>query len=189
MPGFGEKSVQNILNAISVAKQTTLSSFLSAIGIPLVGRTIAQEIENNGITTYAEFRDRVDQNFNFMAFNGFGPEITSAILHYDYSMADEVVDFLSFSSVDKSKTESIESKLSGMTFVVTGSLKKFKNREEIKEFIEKNGGKMTTAISAKTTALINNDVNSTSSKNLKAKKLNIPIYSEDEFISVYSLNL
>lgn len=189
MPGFGEKSVQNILNAISTAKQTTLSSFLSAIGIPLVGRTIAQEIENNGITTYAEFRDRVDQNFNFMTFNGFGPEITSAILHYDYSMADEVVDFLSFSFVDKSKTEPTESKLSGMSFVVTGGLKNFKNREEIKEFIEKNGGKMATAISAKTTALINNDMNSTSSKNLKAKKLNIPIYSEDEFISIYSLIL
>lgn len=189
MPGFGEKSVQNILNAISAAKQTTLSSFLSAIGIPLVGRTIAQEIENNGITTYAEFRDRVDQKFNFMTFNGFGPEITSAILHYDYSMADEVVDFLSFSSVDKSKTEPTESKLSGMSFVVTGGLKNFKNREEIKEFIEKNGGKMVTAISAKTTALINNDMNSTSSKNLKAKKLNIPIYSEDEFISIYSLIL
>ena len=189
MPGFGEKSVQNILNAIESSKSTTLSAFLSAIGIPLVGKTIAKELEKNGIVSYEDFRQKVNENFDFTVFDGFGPEINSAILNYDYSMADEIIELLTFSSVELNKTSSSESKLNGLVFVVTGSLINFKNREELKEFIEKNGGKMTTTISSKTTALINNNTNSTSSKNLSAKKLGVPIYSESEFINHYSLKI
>ena len=102
-------------------------------------------------------------------------------------MADEVAELLNFCSVDKSKTELVESKLNNLTIVVTGRLEKFKNREEIKEFIERNGGKMGTSVSSRTACLINNNVNSTSSKNISAKKFNIPIYTETEFIEHYSL--
>lgn len=189
MPGFGEKSVRNILNSIEASKSTTLSAFLSAIGIPLVGKTIAKELEKNGIISYEDFRQKVNEKFDFTVFDGFGPEINSAILNHDYSMADEIIELLTFSSVELNKTSSSESKLNGLVFVVTGSLINFKNREELKEFIEKNGGKMTTTISSKTTALINNNTNSTSSKNLTAKKLGVPIYSENEFIDHYSLKI
>lgn len=189
MPGFGEKSVRNILNSIEASKSTTLSAFLSAIGIPLVGKTIAKELEKNEIVSYEDFRQKVNEKFDFTIFDGFGPEINSAILNHDYSMADEIIELLTFSSVELNKTSSSESKLNGLVFVVTGSLINFKNREELKEFIEKNGGKMTTTISSKTTALINNNTNSTSSKNLTAKKLGVPIYSENEFIDHYSLKI
>ena len=189
MSGFGEKSVRNILNSIEASKSTTLSAFLSAIGIPLVGKTIAKELEKNGIVSYEDFRQKVNEKFDFTIFDGFGPEINSAILNHDYSMADEIIELLTFSSVELNKTSSSESKLNGLVFVVTGSLINFKNREELKEFIEKNGGKMTTTISSKTTALINNNTNSTSSKNLTAKKLGVPIYSENEFIDHYSLKI
>lgn len=185
-PGFGEKSVSNILTAIDQGRHTTFSAFISAIGIPLVGRTLAKELEKNGIISYKDFRDKVNNNFNFMEFNGFGPEISSAILKFDYSIADKIAELLFF---EEEKPLSAEKPLEGLTFVVTGSLTNFKNREEIKEFIEKYGGKMTTVISSKTTALINNNVSSTSSKNLSAKKLGVPIYSESEFISNYSLKL
>ena len=189
MEGFGEKSVQNILDSIENAKNAHFAPFIAAIGIPLIGRTMAKALEDNGITTYEEFRNRVDEKFNFMTFNGFGPEINDAILTFDYSMADEVAELLNFCSVEKSKDELAESKLSGLSIAVTGKMRKFKNREEIKEFIEQNGGKMATTISAKTACLVNNDSTSTSSKNLSAKKLNIPIYTEDEFIDFYSLTL
>ena len=188
MEGFGEKSVQNILSSIkAVAEKTYFAPFISAIGIPLVGQTLAKELEKNGIDTYEDFRDKVDEKFDFMEFDGFGPEIKKAILSHDYKMADEVAELLNFCSVDKSKTELVESKLNNLTIVVTGRLEKFKNREEIKEFIERNGGKMGTSVSSRTACLINNDVNSTSSKNISAKKFNIPIYTETEFIEHYSL--
>lgn len=188
MEGFGEKSVQNILSSIkAVAEKAYFAPFISAIGIPLVGQTLAKELEKNGIDTYENFRDKVDEKFDFMEFDGFGPEIKKAILSHDYKMADEVAELLNFCSVDKSKTELVESKLNNLTIVVTGRLEKFKNREEIKEFIERNGGKMGTSVSSKTACLINNNVNSTSSKNISAKKFNIPIYTETEFIEHYSL--
>ena len=190
MEGFGEKSVQNILTNIkNVADNAQFASFLSAIGIPLIGRTLAKDLEKNGIKTYEDFRNKVDEKFDFMEFSGFGPEIKRAILSYDYKMADEVAELLHFCSVDNSKDELVESKLSGLTVVVTGKLTKFKNREEIKELIEKYGGKMGTSVSSRTACLVNNDVNSTSSKNVSAKRLNIPIYTENEFIEHYSLTL
>lgn len=188
-PGFGEKSVNRILTAIDQARTTTLDKFISAIGIPLIGQTIAKDLIKNGITTYEDLRQRVRDRFNFSEFSGFGPEKTSSLWNYDYSMADEVVKELAFISVDLAIANSSESKLAGLAIAVTGKLETFKNREEIKEFIEKNGGKMVTAVSSKTACLINNNVDSTSTKNVQAKKYNIPIFTESQFIEHYSLKL
>lgn len=188
-PGFGEKSVNRILAAIDQARTTTLDKFISAIGIPLVGQTIAKDLIKNGITTYEDLRQRVSDRFDFSVFDGFGPEKTFSLWDYDYSMADEVVKELTFISADLAIASPDKSKLAGLSIAVTGKLEAFKNREEIKEFIEKNGGKMVTAVSSKTACLINNDINGTSSKNLTAKKLNVPIFGEKQFIEHYSLKL
>ena len=105
------------------------------------------------------------------------------LLDYDFTEADSIF--------DKYITEmrpvvfiSVSNKLEGKTFVITGKLKTFKNRNEIKATIEKEGGKVTDSVSSKTDYLINNDVDSTSSKNLKAKKLNIPILTEEDFLNL-----
>ena len=79
-----------------------------------------------------------------------------------------------------------ESNLKDKTFVITGSLKHYKNRDELKKVIERNGGKVVGSVSSKTSYLINNDVNSTSSKNVSAKKLNIPILTEEDLIAMLS---
>ena len=105
------------------------------------------------------------------------------LLDYDFTEADSIFEKyiiemrpVVFISVSK--------KLKDKTFVITGKLKTFKNRNEIKAAIEKEGGKVTDSVSSKTDYLINNDVESTSSKNLKAKKLNIPIITEDDFLNL-----
>jgi len=187
LPGFGTKSVEKILSAIEAARHTTLAAFISAIGIPLIGRTVAEDIVKNGITSFEDLVNKSKEHFNFSTFNGFGPEKTAAIWAYDFSAAEEVIVFLDFCSEKKSVAQLGESKLAGLSICVTGSLTKFKNREEIKEFIERNGGRFVTTISAKTSCLINNNINSSSSKNVSAKKYGIPIFTEEQFISNYSL--
>jgi len=181
LPGFGIKSVDRILNSIEAAKSTNFESFIAAIGIPLVGKTVAKELVKNGITTYEDLKEKAADNFDFSKFNGFGPEKTAAICGFDFSMADEVFTELTFTSVELPKTNNNDS----FSVVITGRLEKFKNRDELKSLIEQNGGKVVTAISSKVDCLINNNINSTSSKNVSAKRLNIPIYSEEEFLRKY----
>jgi DNA ligase (NAD+) len=181
LPSFGVKSVDRILNSIEAAKSTNFESFIAAIGIPLVGKTVAKELIKNGITTYEDLKEKAADNFDFSKFNGFGPEKTAAICGFDFSMADEVFTELTFTSVELPKTNNNNS----FSVVITGRLEKFKNRDELKSLIERNGGKVVTAISSKVDCLINNNINSTSSKNVSAKRLNIPIYSEEEFLRKY----
>ena len=97
----------------------------------------------------------------------------------------DCIGYLKFTDKAPSSTTSAGgSKLNGQTFVITGSLVNFANREALVDVIEKNGGKVAGSVSKNTTYLINNDVNSTSGKNKKAKELNIPIISEEDFLAV-----
>jgi DNA ligase (NAD+) len=114
---------------------------------------------------------------------GVGIEKAYAIYKFDYSEADAVAAcMLEF---NKKETVATTNALEGMTICITGSVSKFKNRAELQEFIVANGGKATGSVSRNTTVLINNDVTSTSSKNLAAQKLNIPILTEEEFLQKY----
>ena len=106
------------------------------------------------------------------------------LLDYDFTEADTKKKKYIIEEVRPAVSISVSNKLEGKTFVITGKLKTFKNRNEIKATIEKEGGKVTDSVSSKTDYLINNDVDSTSSKNLKAKKLNIPIITEDDFLNL-----
>ena len=195
--GFGEKSVGNILGAIQAAKTCELNKFISSLGIPLIGSTYAKEICKR-VSTWEDFREMIDSHFDFNQWEGFGPEMSSALLNYDYSEADYMVKNLFNISnyLYKNKNNDIIIKeendslnLDGLIICITGSLKHFKNRTELQNIIEDNGGKVTSSVSKNTNILINNDSTSTSAKNLSAKKYGIDILEEEEFIKKFLKNL
>jgi DNA ligase (NAD+) len=185
MPGFGVKSVDKILNAIETSKNTTLDKFICALGIPLIGSSASKKL----VQIYPTWEDFM---YSFVLFDrydeieGFGPEMDKAITNFDYSEANEIVKYLTFEKNNDIIISESESNLKDKTFVITGSLKHYKNRDELKKAIEANGGKVVSSVSSKTSYLINNDVNSTSSKNVSAKKLNIPILTEEDLIAMLS---
>jgi len=177
-PGFGEKSVERILNAIENSKNPSLDAVLAAAGIPLIGRSIAKELCKY-IKTYGEFREKVNSKFDFTQYNGFGEAMAAALLDFNYKELDEVVSY-AFNIQEKDDKKE-DNTLSKEVFCITGKLLTFKNRNELKAYIENKGGKVVDSISSKVTYLINNDINSQSSKNIAAKKSGIPIITEDEF--------
>lgn len=177
-PGFGVKSVDNILNSINNARTTTLPQFIASLGIPFIGINVAKELVKH-IKTYEEFRQKIDERFDFSVYDGFAESKTNALLNFDYTLADEIYKFLTIKPVEGNNEEL------QINVCITGSLKIYKNREELKAAIESRGGTVKDSVSSKTNILINNDVNSTSSKNKKAKELNIPILTEQEFIDQY----
>ena len=186
-PGFGIKSVTKILNAIEESKHTTLDAFISAIGIPLIGRAVAKDLTNY-FETYDDFRNAVnDKNYHFYDLDNFGEEMDKSIKNFNYAEADRISKLLFIEAPVVNKNQ-INNSLTGKTIVITGKLTNFKNRAELKTIIENHGGKVVDSISAKTDILINNDVNSTSSKNKAAKERNIPIISELDFIKNYVEN-
>ena len=185
--GFGIASVDKILKSIEEHKHTTLNAFISAIGIPLIGRTIAKDLTNY-FETYEDFRDAVDDNkYDFSMLDNFGEEMNKSIKNFDYAEADRISKFLIFEAPIVNNIQT-NNNLTGKTIVITGKLTTFKNRAELKAVIESHGGKVLDSISSKTDLLINNDVNSTSSKNKAAKARNIPIISELDFMKQYLEN-
>ena len=182
-PGFGEASVNKILNAIEVARtNSTHESFISAIGIPLIGRTMVKELMKNNVTTYNQLRGLVDENFDFSEFNGFGYEKSESILKFNYLEADEA--YHEMILVQPEPEEKKEQSLEGLSIVITGTLKQFKNRAQLQEVIEAAGGKVVGSVSKNTSYLINNDIESTSAKNQTAKRLGVPIITEEDFLKI-----
>lgn len=182
-PGFGEKSVSKALNAIEEGKNTTLEAFISAIGIPLIGQTAAKDLAKE-FKTYENFKKAVlDDSYSFDILDNFGYEMNESIKKYDYKEADTIASLLNFKIIKDNKTSNntLEKKI----IVITGKLNNFKNRNELKKIIEEHGGKVSSSISSKTNILINNDINSTSSKNKQAKEYGIQIISESDFITQY----
>lgn len=182
-PGFGEKSVNNLLDNIQSAKNTTLQKFISSIGIPLIGRTLSKELVKY-ISSYEDFRDKINSKYDFSIIDGFASEKCAAILNFDYTEADKVYPYLTIQNNEKQASNNLD----GLNVVITGKLNLFKNRAELQKTIEDKGGKVIGSVSNKTSYLINNDVNSTSSKNKTARELNIPILSEKEFIEIFLTN-
>lgn len=182
MPGFGQKSVDKILDAIEDAKFTTLEAFISSLGIPLVGRTVSKELVKH-IDSYEEFRQMAENKFDFSVYDGFAESKTSAIWNFDFTEADKVYPYLYFKK-EETPMESNQS-CENLRVVITGKLKQFKNRDAFKACIEEHGGKVVDSVSKNTSYLINNDTESSSTKNQSAKKLGIPIISEQEFIEKF----
>ena len=186
-PGFGIKSVDKMLQSIEDSKHTTLDAFISAIGIPLIGRAVAKNLINY-FETYEDFRNAIiDNTYNFSILNNFGEEMNNSIKNFDYTEADRISKLLIFESSIENNNK-INNNLTGKTIVITGKLTNFKNRAELKTAIEMRGGHVSDSISGNTDILINNDINSTSAKNKAAKTRGIPIITEADFIKQYIEN-
>ena len=179
MPGFGPTSVNNILTAIENSKTTTLEKFICAIGIPQIGRSASKQLAEF-FKTYKAFREAIDNSFDFTKLPDIGDVTALKILKFNYEEADKIYEYLNIPEVEEREQKNI---LNNKKFVITGSLNHFKNRTGLKNIIENNGGKVSSTVSSNTDYLINNNVNSTSSKNATAKKLGIPIITEQEFLN------
>ena len=186
-PGFGAKSVDNILNSIESARECELPAFIASLGIPLIGSTASKEIVKV-FPDWNSFITAVETNYHFWDIPNFGFEMHSAITRFDYTEAKELYDNYLVVNATQPQSSKVDSALDGLSLVITGKLNHFKNRDELKALIEARGGKVAGSISGKTSYLINNDVNSSSSKNVSAKKLGVPIISEDAFIEMFGLS-
>lgn len=179
--GFGEKSVDKILQAIEDSRKPTLENFICAIGIPLVGKTLSKELVKH-CDSFEDFKNKALSKWDFTKIDGVAYEKASSIWNFDFSAATRVAEkMLEFKSSISPTTDI----LSGKRIAITGSLKKVKNRSELQKLIESAGGKVASSISKTTDMLINNDLHSSSSKNVTAKKLGIPILTEEEFFHLY----
>lgn len=179
--GFGIKSVENILGAIQEGRNCKLDKFIAALGIPLIGSRASKDLANH-FGSWASFINAIETKFSFYDLPNFGVEMNNSLINFDYTEAIEIANNFLDITVDGPKTA--DTPLEGKIFVITGKLNNYKNRDELKTLIEALGGKVSGSISGKTNYLINNDVNSTSSKNASAKKLNIPIISEEDFLAM-----
>ena len=185
LPGFGEKSVSNILGSIEACRNCDLESAIAGIGIPLVGRTVARDLAKR-FANYGAFKENIEGSFDFSTLGGYGYEMNKSLKTFDYSELDYIVEnYLIFK---EEKNEENEQSLEGLTFCVTGKVSIFKNRDELSAFIESKGGKVTGSVSKNTNYLINNDTESTSAKNKKAKELNIKIIGEQTFMDMFDFS-
>ncbi|NMA85072.1 MAG: NAD-dependent DNA ligase LigA [Epulopiscium sp.] len=185
MEGFGEKSYQNLIQAIEESKQAQLSRFIYGLGIQNVGAS-------NAVLLCSHFDYQLDRIMeataeDLLQIPGFGDVIAKAVEHYfqipeNQVLIQDVIRYLQFDNPLITQDRE-EAALEGQVFVITGNLTQFENRQELQREIEKRGGKVTSSVSKNTNYLINNDPNSSSSKNQKAKQLSIPIISEEEFLS------
>lgn len=186
LDGFGDKSADNLMNALDKAKQVDDIKLIYALNIPLVGVDVARRLLNampiETLVRSAIDASAVDQ---FAYIDGIGSEKSAAFIKWfqEKKNANDYVDLMQYIQVQQTATEAMDDKCKDLTFVVTGDVHHYKNRNELKAYIEAHGGKVTGSVSKSTNYLINNDVTSTSSKNTKAKSLGIPILSEDEFIA------
>ena len=186
-PGFGIKSVEKVLNSISAGATCELHQFIAALGIPLIGSTASKELAKH-FKTWDEFVAAAEGDYPFYQLPNFGGEMHNSIVSFNYVEAKLLAEhYITFNYDMGDSTPAAGTDLSGKTFVITGKLTHFKNRDEIKARIEALGGKVTGSVSKNTNYLINNDVNSTSSKNATAKSLGIPILSEDDFIQTFGI--
>ena len=183
MEGFGKKSYDNIIASVNNSRTTTLAKVIYGLGIAGIGLANAKLI-------CREYNDEVDAIVNVTAeqlldIAGIGDVLANAFCNY-FADDDNRRKFMELlEELDLQKEErNMESGISGKVFVITGSVNHFANRDELKALIESMGAKVTGSVTNKTHYLINNDTTSNSSKNKKAKELNIPIISEDDFLEL-----
>lgn len=182
-PGFGAKSVENILQAIEDSRSPLLENFISAIGIPMIGKTLSKEIVKH-FFGYADFRAAAKDKFDFTIIDKIAYEKCSSIWNFNFDEADRVDEYML--SYDRPKELLIATQnLENEKIAITGTLTQFKNRNALIEAIESHGGKVVSSVTKNTTILINNNPNSSSSKNVTATRLGIPIITELEFINLY----
>lgn len=185
MEGFGEKSYQNLVASIEAARHTTLPRVIYGLGIANIGVANAKMLCRH--FDYNLERMMHADVETLSAIDGIGEVIATAYVEYmqDSDNVQKIENLMKELEIEIPMVEEGQQTLMGQVFVITGSLNHYDNRNELKEVIEQKGGKVTGSVTSKTTCLINNDITSSSSKNKKAKELNVPILTEDEFIAQY----
>lgn len=189
LEGFGERSAANIVKSIEKAREADAQRLLIALSIPKCGADVAKRLL--GAYTFGdlvETASTTDDNEHFAHIDGIGPERSALIIgwFHDNENLKVLHDLLSLIEVRQQLQQRSGNQCEGLTFVITGDVHHFKNRNELKAYIEARGGKVASSVSGSTSFLINNDVTSTSGKNKKAKELGIPILSEDDFLSQFA---
>ena len=185
MEGFGEKSYANLQESIEKSKDISLANFVYSLGILNVGlanaKVICKAFDNDPECVFNLTRDEL------MSIDGIGEVIADSYISYfsDCGNKMQVDKLLSMVRMRKEDAVSDDSPLAGKTVVVTGSLNLYAGRKDLQAEIERRGAKLSGSVSKNTFVLVNNDVNSTSSKNKTAKELNVPIMSEEEFVNTY----
>ena len=184
LDGFGKRSVEKLLDAIEKSRSITLDRFIYALCIPLIGRSASKTIAKYFNYDFKEwYQIGISQPFRYTLLDDFGETMQNSIHNFAVNM-DMIADLADEFSFEKVEEKSSSVDLSGKTFVITGSLIHYKNRDELVGVIESLGAKVSGSVSAKTSYLINNDVTSTSGKNKKAKDLGVPIISEEDFLKM-----
>lgn len=194
LEGFGVKSATNIRQSVERARKVEARRLLYALSIPLCGQDVCTRLLSayslNDLIALAEGNVRPTDLFTPSAeetlamIPGIGPEKAKSFVAW-FAQEEHravVARLLNVLTVEQTSTAATGEKCKGLVFVVTGDVHHYKNRNELKAYIESQGGKVTGSVSKSTSYLINNDVTSTSSKNQKAHQFNIPIISEDEFV-------
>lgn len=185
MEGFGEKSFQNLMESLERARKTTLPRLVYGLGIENVGVANAKMLCRHFHYDLQALQEASEEEL--AEIDGVGEVIARSIYAYfhEEKAREQLKKLLGELEIEREATQEAEQNLAGMSFVITGSLSHFENRNAMKEEIEKRGGKVTGSVTGKTACLINNDMASSSSKNRKAKELEIPILSEEDFMAEY----
>lgn len=188
LEGFGQKSTNNILNSVDKASNVDARRLLYALNIPLCGGDVCKRLLAQYPIAELIEKARSEADDYFAHIPGIGPEKSASVVKWmknddNYGMLQRLLDKVTIAEADSQ--DEMGTRCAGLTFVVTGDVHHFKNRNELKAYIESQGGKVTGSVSKSTSFLINNDVTSTSGKNKKAQELGIQILSEDDFIAKY----
>lgn len=189
MEGFGEKSYQNLMESIETSRNTTLPRLIYALGIANIGVANAKMLCKHYQYDLQEMMNADMEDLS--SIEGVGEVIGSAFMEYmsDEDNRNKLDHLLKELTIENPKVEEKSQTMLGLSFVITGSLNHFANRNDLKDLIEARGGKVTSSVTGKTTALINNDITSGSSKNKKAKELGVPIMSEEDFLAQYQITV
>lgn len=184
--GFGDKSVANMDKSIEKSRDVHPVNFIFALCIPLIGIDAAKKIVNS--IGFDAFLQRMQKGEGFEDVDGIGAERSSSILKWYENEHNRTSLFHLLEELQIQKIEVKDTSggtCAGLTFVITGDVHHYKNRDEFKAYVESQGGKVAGSVSGKTSYLVNNDAESASSKNRKAKELGVPILTEDMFIQKF----
>jgi len=189
LEGFGDKSCENMDKAIEKSRNVHPVNFIYAVCIPMIGTDAAKKIVNT--VGFEEFLERMEQGTGFEDIDGIGGEKSNSILNWYANPVNQeslknLLSVVQIQRIEKINTQN--GRCVDLTFVITGDVHHFKNRDAFKAYVEAQGGKVAGSVSGKTNYLVNNDVESTSSKNKKAKDLGVPIISEDTFLEMFGGN-
>lgn len=183
MEGFGEKSYENLKKSIEKSRKIEPDHFLYALGIEEIGKSTSRDIMKY---FYYDFEKIFEKNYDdFIKIDGIGEKMANNLVHYFDKNAEMVKELMKEFTFIVPEINENETALTNKTFVITGKLHIYANRDALKKEIENNGGKVVGSVSSKTDYLINNDSTSNSSKNKKAKELGIQIITEDQFEEMF----